>query len=89
MKKGLLYLAVVIFSVCTLGACKEEDDTYDAYANWPARNAEYFAQIAAEARDSIARAKGQYGELQLAHVQIDDQVAECGRGVDRFDLCIY
>ena len=62
MKKGLLYLAVVIFSVCTLGACKEEDDTYDAYANWPARNAEYFAQIAAEARDSIARAKGQYGE---------------------------
>lgn len=37
MKKGLLYLAVVIFSVCTLGACKEEDDTYDAYANWPAR----------------------------------------------------
>ena len=55
MKKGLLYLAVVIFSVCTLGACKEEDDTYDAYANWPARNAEYFAQIAAEARDSIAR----------------------------------
>ena len=57
MKKGLLYLAVVIFSVCTLGACKEEDDTYDAYANWPARNAEYFAQIAAEARDSIARAK--------------------------------
>ena len=30
MKKGLLYLAVVIFSVCTLGACKEEDDTYDA-----------------------------------------------------------
>ena len=85
MKKGLLYLAVVIFSVCTLGACKEEDDTYDAYANWPARNAEYFAQIAAEARDSIARGR----TLQLAYVQIDDQVAECGRGVDRFDLCIY
>ena len=59
MKKGLLYLAVVIFSVCTLGACKEEDDTYDAYANWPARNAEYFAQIAAVIplpgqRDSMA-----------------------------------
>ena len=67
MKKGLLYLAVVIFSVCTLGACKEEDDTYDAYANWPARNAEYFAQIAAEARDSIARAKGQYGERWEEH----------------------
>ena len=57
MKKGLLYLAVVLFSLCTLGACKEEDDTYDAYANWPARNAEYFSQIAAEARDHCASQK--------------------------------
>ena len=67
MKKGLLYLAVVLFSLCTLGACKEEDDTYDAYANWPARNAEYFSQIAAEARDSIAQAKKLYGNQWEAY----------------------
>ena len=28
MKKGLLYLAVVIFSVCTLGACKAVSYTH-------------------------------------------------------------
>lgn len=67
MKKGLLYLAVVLFSLCTLEACKEEDDTYDAYANWPARNAEYFSQIAAEARDSIAQAKKLYGNQWEAY----------------------
>ena len=67
MKKGLLYLAVVLFSLCTLGACKEEDDTYDAYANWPARNAEFFSQIAAEARDSIAQAKKLYGNQWEAY----------------------
>lgn len=62
MKKSLLYLAVAVFSLCTLEACKEEDDTYDAYANWSSRNAEYFVRIAAEARDSIVRAKALYGE---------------------------
>ena len=67
MKKGLLYLAVVLFSLCTLGACKEEDGTYDAYANWSARNAEYFSQIAAEARDSIAQAKKLYGNQWEAY----------------------
>ncbi len=67
MRKSLLYRAVVIFSVCTLGACKEEDDTYDPYANWPARNAEYFARIAAGARDSIVRAKELYGERWEEH----------------------
>ena len=48
-------------------ACKDEDDTYDPYANWPARNAEYFAQIATEARDSIALAKAQHGDQWESH----------------------
>ncbi len=54
----------VLFALCAflVFACKEEDDTYDAYANWPARNAEYFTQIASEARDSIAEAKALYGD---------------------------
>ena len=56
-----MYLALVLLPFSWLVSCKEEDDTYDAYANWPARNADYFAQIAAEARDSIANAKALYG----------------------------
>lgn len=61
MKRNFLYLALVLLPFSWLVSCKEEDDTYDAYANWPARNADYFAQIAAEARDSIANAKALYG----------------------------
>lgn len=67
MKKRLLYPAAAVLSMAALWACKEEDDVYDAYANWQARNAEYFSQIAAEARDSIAQAKGQYGEAWEGH----------------------
>lgn len=61
MRKIFLYLAVAVCALGVLGSCKEDDDTYDPYANWAARNAEYFVQIAAEARDSIARAKSLYG----------------------------
>ncbi|MCD8318020.1 MAG: FKBP-type peptidyl-prolyl cis-trans isomerase [Paraprevotella sp.] len=62
MKKSLWYLMGVVAFLCVWTSCKEESDTYDAYANWPSRNAEYFTQIAAEARDSIALAKALYGD---------------------------
>ncbi len=67
MKKGLSYLAVTAFVVCVTGSCKETSDAYDAYADWPARNAEYFLQVATEARDSIAEAKALYGEAWEQH----------------------
>ena len=67
MKKRLFYIWTFVLALCAFVACKDEDDTYDPYANWPARNAEYFAQIAAEARDSISRAKSQHGDQWEAH----------------------
>lgn len=67
MKKGLFYAGTIALSLCAFTACKEEDEAYDAYANWPARNAEYFVQIAAEARDSIALARAQHGDQWEAH----------------------
>ena len=67
MKRGILYLAVLTCALGSFYACKEEDDAYDAYANWPARNAEYFTQIAAEARDSINRARELYGDQWEEH----------------------
>lgn len=67
MKKRLLYIWTFVLALCAFVACKDEDDTYDPYANWPARNAEYFAQIATEARDSIALAKAQYGDQWESH----------------------
>ena len=67
MKKRLLYIWTFVLALCAFVACKDEDDTYDPYANWPARNAEYFAQIATEARDSIALAKAQHGDQWESH----------------------
>ena len=67
MKKRLFYIWTVVLALCAFVACKDEDDTYDPYANWPARNAEYFAQIATEARDSIALAKAQHGDQWESH----------------------
>lgn len=67
MKK--LFTAVSILACSLLGfmSCSEDDNTYDAYANWPARNAEYFAQKAAEAQLAIAQAKAQYGDDWQEH----------------------
>ena len=67
MKKRLFYIWTFVLALCAFVACKDEDDTYDPYANWPARNAEYFAQIATEARDSIALAKAQHGDQWESH----------------------
>lgn len=67
MRKPFFFLAIAVWALGVFVSCKEEDDTYDAYADWPARNAEYFAQIAAEARDSIAKAKQEHGGQWEAH----------------------
>ena len=61
MKKSLLYPTLFLLAVGSLSSCKEEDDTYDAYANWPSRNAEFFVRTAAEARNAIAEAKAAHG----------------------------
>ena len=45
-------LACLLFA-----ACSDTDDSYDGYANWKARNAEWFAQVLDSARTDIA-AKG-------------------------------
>jgi FKBP-type peptidyl-prolyl cis-trans isomerase FklB len=47
-----LVLACVLFA-----ACSDTDDSYDGYANWKARNAEWFALVLDSARTDIA-AKG-------------------------------
>lgn len=67
MKKSFLYFAVALGAVLALFSCKEEDGVYDAYANWPARNAEYFMQKAAEARQAINAAKMQHGDNWEEH----------------------
>lgn len=74
MKKSLLHLAGVWAVLCMLVACGDDNEAYDPYANWQARNAEYFSQVASQARSAIAQGESclwrQLGRaLRVAHVQ--------------------
>lgn len=62
MKRTLILSVLACFLLYCIQGCKEEDDTYDPYYNWEARNVEYFEGLAAEARDSMAQAKALYGD---------------------------
>ncbi len=61
---------VAVLALCGLMAsCSEDDNTYDPYANWEARNAEYFLQIVDSARQAIAEAKSLYGDQWEDHCE--------------------
>ncbi len=69
MKKGFKFPVIALLTLCTFMSCKEDNETYDAYANWPARNADYFTQIASEARNAIATAKATHGDQWEEHCE--------------------
>jgi FKBP-type peptidyl-prolyl cis-trans isomerase FklB len=48
-------------------SCSSENEVYDAYANWPVRNAVWYAQIADSARTAINEAKTLYGDAWEDH----------------------
>ncbi len=52
MKKYLEYLVclVCLVGLACLASCSEEEQEYDPYYNWPARNAAWYEQIADSAR---------------------------------------
>ncbi|MBQ0050006.1 MAG: FKBP-type peptidyl-prolyl cis-trans isomerase [Bacteroidales bacterium] len=50
-------------------SCKDEITTWDPYANWQNRNAEWFRQVSDTARTAIARAKEQYGDDWASHCE--------------------
>ena len=67
MKKGFLLLMCLCCGLGVLTSCSEDSDEYDAHANWPGRNSEYFIRIANEARTAIAAARAEYGDDWEAH----------------------
>lgn len=56
-----------ILCAATMGACSDNVENYDAYANWEERNAAYYLVVADSARNAIAAAKHQYGDDWEAH----------------------
>lgn len=65
MNKRLIPLFLLLAAVFT--ACTENEDEYDPYTNWTARNTEWYVTITDSARTAIAQAKAQWGEEWEAH----------------------
>lgn len=64
MKKSLLYLTGICAAMLSLFSCSDDNEAYNPYGNWQARNAEYFEQVATTARTAIAEAKAVYGDAE-------------------------
>lgn len=62
-------LLAVFDCLLSLASCQEKDDVWDPYYNWPARNTEWFRQVADTARTAIAQARATYGDDWEAHCE--------------------
>ena len=60
---------VTIVSIGTIFSCSDDEQTYDPYHDWQARNTEWFASVADSARTAIAKARAQYGDDWQEHCQ--------------------
>lgn len=64
-------LMLLVFLPCLMAgamtSCSENEDTWDPYYNWEARNTEWFALVADTARTAIAQAKAKYGDQWESH----------------------
>ena len=55
---GVFFLLSLLF----VASCSDEEQEYDPYYNWQARNTEWFMSAVDSARTAIADAKAQYGD---------------------------
>lgn len=65
--RKVLFAVLSFVLACGFMSCEDESGTYDAYADWQARNEAWFAQIADSARTAIRSARQAYGAEWEAH----------------------
>ena len=68
--KRLFPLLCLLLPIWTLTACEDnagEEDNSEFTDNWTQRNADYFSQTLAQARQAVAEAKANYGEAWEDH----------------------
>lgn len=58
IRVGVFFLLSLLF----VASCSDEEQEYDPYYNWQARNTEWFMSAVDSARTAIADAKAQYGD---------------------------
>ncbi len=61
------YVYIMLAMLCCLGSCDEVVNEYDPYEDWQARNAVWFEDTVAVARQAIAEAKQTYGDRWEEH----------------------
>ena len=69
MKRSLLAFLSVVLVTMAFVSCQENEDIWNPYRNWPARNAQWYAEISDSARTAIAEAKAQYGDQWEEHCE--------------------
>lgn len=57
----------ILFAIVAIVGCSEQDDIWNPYYNWQARNTLWFQQVADSARTAIQLAKVQYGDEWQDH----------------------
>ncbi len=67
MKRILIPLLVLLGAMALFTACEENANDDLEYADWQPRNAQYFQEKLAQARQAIAAAKAAYGDDWEAH----------------------
>ncbi len=66
--KSNIYFSLFILSFFTLTLCScSENEAYDPYEDWEARNTEWFKHVADTARTAINAARAQYGDSWEEH----------------------
>lgn len=58
---------VVIVSIGTIYSCSDDEQAYDPYYDWQARNEAWFLSVTDSARTAIREAKAQWGDAWEAH----------------------
>lgn len=62
-KRNWISLGLILgLGMLFLVSCSENEDVWNPYYNWRARNAEWFQEIADSARTAIAQSKAAYGD---------------------------
>jgi len=62
-KKDFRPLGLLLgLGLLVLASCSENEDVWDPYYDWQARNTEWFLEVADSARTAIAQAKAAYGD---------------------------
>ena len=67
--RGGIGVGVAIALLFLFASCSDEEETYDPYYNWQARNVQWFQSVTDSAQSAIREAQAQWGDDWDGHCQ--------------------